>query len=475
VGIATGMSKMLVLDVDPKDGGLEAYDELCMFIPDIQKGFVVRTGTGGIHVYFKYEGDDISISAGKLGPGLDIRATGGYVVAPPSIHPDTGQKYVWTQHEGEMPALPEPLRQRLLEIKADRTPVPIGSGEKITADRNTKLTSIAGRFRRMDVAEDTMLVTMLSINATRCEPPLPEEEVRKIVKSVCRYNPAESLVDIVDTSPRKFDPNLPKKGKKRLELVSYDNIPIEDMEWLWYGRVAYGKVTLFVGMPGQGKSYATCAIAAAVSRGLTLPDDNFNLRCTPKSVIMFSYEDGQSDTIKPRLKLCGADMSRVFTIPQDKPSFTVDDVRALDDALLERPDVRLVVIDPMQSIMGNADGNNDESVRAKLQPLVDLAATRRVAIVGIKHLNKDEGKSIGNRIGGSIGYAGLARSILLFGHDNQKEYEPGHTYGGVISIKNNISANQMGVTYEVHNNGFTWLGPDPELTVERLMPKKEKQ
>jgi P4 family phage/plasmid primase-like protien len=53
------------------------------------------TGGGGRHLFFRYHGEPIKNRARDLGDGLDVRASGGYVVAPPSIHPDTGVEYQW--------------------------------------------------------------------------------------------------------------------------------------------------------------------------------------------------------------------------------------------------------------------------------------------------------------------------------------------------------------------------------------------
>jgi hypothetical protein len=110
-------------------------------------------------------------------------------------------------------------------------------------------------------------------------------------------------------------------------------------------------------------------------------------------------------------------------------------------------------------------------VRQKLQPLGALAGRRKIAVMAVKHLNKNEGASVENRIGGSIGYVGIARSILLFGHDNRKEFTPGHTYGGVKVIKGNLSQGCSPVAYEINSRGFTWLGTDEDITEEVLLPK----
>jgi hypothetical protein len=101
IGIATGAkSGTIVLDVDVKTGGLESFEELKARIPAWPDTLTARTGSGGLHVYFQtLDGLQVRNSAGRLAPGLDIRGEGGFVVAPPSIHPN-GNRYEWIQNHG---------------------------------------------------------------------------------------------------------------------------------------------------------------------------------------------------------------------------------------------------------------------------------------------------------------------------------------------------------------------------------------
>lgn len=94
IGITTGKkSGLLVLDVDPRGGGPESLAVL-----EGQSGTVPhtarsRTGGGGVHVFFRYPPrEEVRNSAGWLGPGLDVRGEGGYVVVPPS---KTQRPYEW--------------------------------------------------------------------------------------------------------------------------------------------------------------------------------------------------------------------------------------------------------------------------------------------------------------------------------------------------------------------------------------------
>jgi hypothetical protein len=83
VGVPTGKkSGLVVLDVDVDGGGLESLAKLEYAVDPASKTARARTGGGGIHI-FRYP-REIRNSAGLLGPGLDVRGEGGYVVVPPS-------------------------------------------------------------------------------------------------------------------------------------------------------------------------------------------------------------------------------------------------------------------------------------------------------------------------------------------------------------------------------------------------------
>ncbi|GIG02525.1 bifunctional DNA primase/polymerase [Catellatospora citrea] len=106
-GVASGL---VVIDVDPRHGGTPSLQAL------IARGLTpptryVRTGDNGLHLYYRHPGGiTIPGDQGKrLGPGIDVKADGGYVVAPPSRHPVTGRPYQWadqaTRVEEAAPAL----------------------------------------------------------------------------------------------------------------------------------------------------------------------------------------------------------------------------------------------------------------------------------------------------------------------------------------------------------------------------------
>jgi hypothetical protein len=218
IALPTGTaSRLVVLDIDPRHGGDKSLMALEAKHGSLPETLESRTGGGGRHLFFALgNGQDIRNSAGKLGSGLDVRGDGGYIVAPPSVHPETKQPYVWTNKIKPVLA-PAWLVQALSApslVSESVSVVPIPAGQ-----RNDALTRIAGAMRRKACGAEAIEAALLAENARRCNPPLPEPEVRAIAQSVSRYAPAPSatetrslqaLSESEETQRTEFSPGFPK-------------------------------------------------------------------------------------------------------------------------------------------------------------------------------------------------------------------------------------------------------------------------
>ena len=103
LNIAIVTNGLLVIDVDPRHGGYESLITLEEAADILPHTWCVITGSEGRHIYMALpNGTSVSNSAGKLGRGLDIRTTGGYVVAPPSVH-ISGKAYSWLESPEDAP------------------------------------------------------------------------------------------------------------------------------------------------------------------------------------------------------------------------------------------------------------------------------------------------------------------------------------------------------------------------------------
>jgi len=193
IGITTGAaSGIVVFDIDPRHGGddmLAEWEREHAPIPDTVE---VCTGGGGRHIFFAHPGGHVK-SRG-LAPGIDVKADGGYIVAPPSLHA-SGRRYEWElsspPDETPLAPLPEWLAAKLTSPSFEprpasaSAPVPIRDGR-----RNATLTSLAGTMRRRGMSEEAICASLLAENRRRCDPPLSDDEVRRIARSVARYEPA---------------------------------------------------------------------------------------------------------------------------------------------------------------------------------------------------------------------------------------------------------------------------------------------
>lgn len=98
IGMPTGRrSGLFVVDVDIDRGGFETLAALIHRHKEWPDPPTVLTGGGGVHFFFRYPtGVEIRNSTGKLGPGIDVRGEGGYVLLPPSVHA-TRRSYEWAR------------------------------------------------------------------------------------------------------------------------------------------------------------------------------------------------------------------------------------------------------------------------------------------------------------------------------------------------------------------------------------------
>ncbi len=192
IGILCGLpSGIVVLDVDPANGGDESILTLLNTYGSLPDTWQVLTGGGGRHHYFKYPIIPVRNSAGLLGPGLDIRADGGFVVAPPSVH-SSGELYKWEVNSNPLDGCPlAELPDWILNLLR-RSSVDSSYAHGQTAiipggQRNVRLTSFAGKLRNLGLRFAELESALIVYNTEHCVPPLPEREVRGIAQSISTY------------------------------------------------------------------------------------------------------------------------------------------------------------------------------------------------------------------------------------------------------------------------------------------------
>jgi putative DNA primase/helicase len=242
-----------------------------------------------------------------------------------------------------------------------------------------------------------------------------------------------------------YDPGMPQL----LRASDHQPAPVK---WLWPNRIPLGSITLLAGDPGAGKSLFALDLAARVSTGSPWPDEPkaeggrskaegqpptsdprpSPLPLPPSSVLILSATDHFHDTILPRLAAAGADGSRVYSL--DNVTNLRTEMEKLRTTIDDLPNLKLLVIDPINFYVGPGDAHFQTVVRSVLQPLAELARKKNFAILAITHFRKNDGRAL-ERSAGSMGFVSTARTIWTITQDDE---DPSRRY--LIPLKNNLTA-----------------------------------
>jgi hypothetical protein len=447
VGIAAGPKFGMVLDVDPRHGGFETLAALEAKHGKLPETLTADTGGDGAHFVFEYPDFEIrNLTKGELGPGLDLKTAGGYIVAPPSLHA-SGKRYRWRNNAPIVKA-PEWFLGLLREVMAKKSAgVAEAVGEEIAEKkRNTTLISLAGSMRRRGMGAAEILAALKVTNEQRCRPPLSLNEVQKIAESVSRYAPAdESHFSNASAPPEEPEwvrasfeasPQMPeatkKEGREAAPIaVSWADF---DAEQFPQGeRIAFaaerGEIALLNALPNTGKTTLALNVAVCLAAGRGFPPMVTERK--PRRVL---YIDGE--TRRPRLQRDLRTMTKGFSreeamavgqnlhiiceaeIKGESIALTRTDhlVQLSADALRVKPD--FIVIDTLSSLCPVFNENdNAEQTRKVWRPLQKIARDCDAAMLVNHHVGKHSEDSLTPervyRGRGASASGGAARAVWL--------------------------------------------------------------
>lgn len=410
VGIVTGeTSGLMILDVDPRSDGDDSLFELEQQHGKLPDTVEALTGGGGRHILFAYPKEPVKSKVG-IAPGLDVKAVGGYIVAPPSLHA-SGKPYEWevNSHPDDvaLASCPKWLIDKLKEPehkdsnpsenKVDPAAILAGVPE---GQRDNRLFQYACRLRAKNITKEEAKTLVLQA-AAHCSPPFPEQEALRKIDSAWKYAPGKAKMEA-----RKLEP---PRGLTAAELLAKE---FADPVWAVPNILPEG-LSLLCGKPKIGKSWKALNLAIAIALGGTALS---SVRVERGEVIYLALEDSER-----RLK------KRISIVLQGEPApdnlhlFTrwsrLDQggLLHLKNWVKEHPDTRLVIVDTLQRVRQRQKGKSNpygEDYEA-LEGLKALADKHSLAVLVIHHLRKAGADDVLDLVSGTTGLTGAADTILI--------------------------------------------------------------
>ena len=474
VGIATGQVSggLVAIDMDvdkEKDkDGYHTFTKWCddnfLILPD---SWLSITGRGGYHLFYK-SAFPVPSKIGWL-EDVDIRADGGYVVAPPSIHPN-GTRYEWEQAPDEYELITSDdtevefiFNSVLVDNKASKAE-PLKVPEEIPeGHRDEYMFKLACKYQAMGMSDSEMMAALMVANKERCKPPLSDREIQKKLKQAQKYQKGEVVSVNADTVAQRKTYN--KTGRKieesitenDLEMPTLENFQERDKEWLIPGYMPKGCVTLLCSDGGIGKTTIWCDTLAAFTTGrTTLFDKALEIPFQTgekRSVMYFSKEDPTEEILKRKLREAGADQTRIRC-------FGLDDERLskiwygslLLEKLVEKYKPDIVVFDTLQAFLPDGvDMAKRKDMRDALNPLNALGAKFGTTFLMVMHTNKSA-NSGRQRMADSSDIWDLGRSALMAGRTKDE----GICY--LSHEKSNYGRLQKTILFSVSDSGIEFKG-----------------
>lgn len=437
IGIVTGaISGLVVIDLD----SAEAKDKLKELFPTFDLTKVPRARTGkGWQLFFKHPGVAVPNRAGVI-PGLDVRGDGGYVVAPPSIHPNS-KTYKWeVPINSELPKLPV----ELFNLITSSNPNEQGARERFDTakalagvpegQRDETLFKLACKLRAADIPQG--IAESLILEAARnCEPPFPEgQALEKISNAYRRYEPRQS--ESKATSSRAF---FLIQAKVLLALEE------PETEWLWEGVLPAGGLSLLVAKPKVGKTTLAFNLAVAVAGG-----EDFLGRKTKQSPVVYLALEEKRSEIRKKLKALAEAPERICFHFGSAPDKAIQEVRTL----IQNTKAGLLVVDVLQKLCRIKDLNDYAQVTNTLEPLMATAREENCHILLTHHAGKADRQDGDDILGSTALLGGVDTSIHIKKRDKRRSFFTIQRYGEdtpetVIELKRDGRLEAVGSRQEV--------------------------
>ena len=385
IGIITGKaSQLVVVDIDKP----VEFHSMGIHLTETLK---VKTGKG-LHFYYKYPKDK-KVSGEKIKNGEievgDIKAEGGYVIAPPSEHHNDKDQidgqYEWIDMIGEKPIAEYDFP--LDKIKSTQSASTGIKFEKLmtgvqSSGRNSSATVFIGALLKKFAQPDwisKVWPACLEWNKMN-NPPMSEEELEGVFKSICKKEISATMesnqanLDATEKYKSKFHPISSNELRKKTP---------EPFPYLLKGLIPERAITVIAGKTGCGKSLFCLYIADGISRG----DKVFEQLETKKSRALYmDFEMNEEDYIYRTIILCHEENDLIISYGARWKAEEEIQVAVLKEYIKEN-EINLIVFDTLSKIH-RGDENSSTDITKVMEFLLDMIEELQITIILIHHHNK---------------------------------------------------------------------------------------
>lgn len=483
-GVST--AELVVLDADAANGkhGKETLRSFGKLAPT----FTVATARDGLHIYHKGP----ACGQQDLGPGVNIRSTGGYVVGPGCVF--EGRPYR-TILDLPLADVPPPVRAAL-RPPGERNTLPSVIDAETEADvenaavwlqmepgapegeRGSTAYRLAGRLKDFGISQDTAIELMDEHWAPRCDPPAEAEHFHAEVAHAYYYGRNVPGCDAVsaefDALPVELCSNVVSieshpdyKHTSNFKYLTVLGGPtsIPPRPWIVPGLLLQGSLTGLVAPPAAGKSTFVLALAIGMALG-RLDFLGLEVRGEPRKTVLVNNEDDEDELRRRMYAICisnGLDWSKlheqlVIHCPDDGSGFLAmgrhPETRKLAvtkrfqefEAVLERENADIFIFDPFVE-MSDALENDNTEVAAVMKRFRATARYKRRAGLIVHHTRKPPQASTDSFAGdphsarGGSAFHGNVRALATLYSMSPKDAD---TYGVKQSQRGEYSRLDMG-------------------------------
>jgi len=266
------------------------------------------------------------------------------------------------------------------------------------------------------------------------------------------------------------------KNNNAIPPVWAADVPDRPLDWFYPNVFVRGELNGVQGIPGDGKTWLMCELAAQTSiggvvQGVVDENDCAELPC---GNVLYLSGDDAPERIKERLVSRGADLDKIAFAPEGSlPQIGSQEIADL----FEQIQPTLCVIDTMQHFVSKASAGDMTGITSALQPLQALARKYNTAVIVIMHISKNAAQGNGGDSSayaiGSYAIAGIFRTLWTLGR--LKENGKPSPLRALCQSKNNYAEfDPPALLFELQD-GFRWVGVDADLSAEDLYDKNKRK